>query len=647
MATAALFRFDELSSEVYAVDDAEKSEDLGGDTESAPDLVIPDTADSLTGRGRVFGPDIGLQGPEVVSDALRLTRDFTVRALMLYEIDAALDGDKGTVAARGRSGSAAERLILGAEIERVDAATLRLRARWQEAGGAEAVLGGATFVPEPGKYFSLAVVRQWLDTGTVQVFYAVNDILIGTETVAAGDIGEGVGGTLTVGCAGDGLGNYERFLPAGSIIDQVSIESDAMSFEEIRQDFRRVFVHQPNGYRILRSYIPPGEAMSREPSSSIQKWIAAEGDALGFVLAQGERLREDFMPDRAYGAALEAWEKLCKLSPKPLETVAERRLAVMAALRKTLGLSPDALKTALEPLLGLASSDIEIFEFGAVRADGFATDDITTPPSKMWRTLPGNGTIAIAAGVCSLAVPAATPNCQWYKDPTGAGGAPFREVCVSAVDGGPVDPYGAALVVDVDATVGVDAVDVLCGLFFRNAQGDAIFFGSMDTGSGYELASFSIVDGVRSAVTGHAAGGAGVDQIVLRFVSTGLFEVASITGGVATVYSSAVAGPSSLVAGDNKGVRWGGICCVSRDVASAQQDADFDDFQVFEPETERGLNFLVYRDPALPGTYNVDKAQAQLDKQEPAHTWGAVSTQRHLILGDGGRLGVDLLYPTD
>lgn len=637
MATAALFRLAEVSTEVFAVDAAGNSGDLGDDPSSAPPLLMPATVESMTGRGRSFGADIGMQAAEEVADSLRLTRDVTARAFVQYPISEAADGDIGTIVARGVRGSAAERLLFGVEIQRVDSATARLLARWEEVGGAAAPIVGATFIPDPNEFFAIAVARRWLSTTEVELLYVVNDLLIGRETVAAGDIGDGVGGTLTIGCAGDGAGGYERFLPEGTIIDQVAIETDAMCFEEIRQDVRRVTVHQPSGYEILRSYIPPGESWSREPDSAIQRWLASEGDGLGQVLALAAQLREDMLPDRAYGAALEHWEQLLGISPKRQETIENRRLAVIGGLRKILGFAPPDLQNALAPLFGLNAADVEIIEFGAVRSDDFSVDDISAPPSNMWRTFQGVGSVAVAAGACAVSVPAGTPNAQWYRDPTGAGEASYREASVRGELG--ADPDGACIVVDVDVTGGAFGEDSLSGLMMRNPAGDAVFFGiSEGLGGAMSHTSFSIVGGVKSLLVTHATLVSGDDRLLLRSLGDGLFEVGTVTGGVVTILSSAVAGPT--------GVRWAGFGVFGLDAATEPTDAIFNDLQLFEPKSPRGFHFLAFRDPGLGGTYNIRKAQGQLDKQAPAHTIGiADDSLQSFRLGATGRLGHQMLMP--
>jgi len=641
MSTAALFQLAEKSTEVFAVDQAGNMNDVGGDPNSTPVLAIPAAAVSFTGRGRRFGDDLGFQGLENVADSLRLTRDFTVRSILQYKTGNATIGDKGTIVARGLTGSAAERLLFAVELEKIDAVTVRVRARWEEIGGAEAVgIAGADFIPDPDEFFALGVVRRWIDTTTVELCYVVNDIEIGKETVAAGDIGEGAGGTLTIGCVGDGAGNYDRFLPEDSIVDSISIESDAMPFEEIRQEFRRITVYQPDGYRVLRAYFPPGESWNKDPSSSIQRWIASEGDALGYALAQAAKLREDHLPDRAYGEALVAWEELVGITAAPLATIEERRVDVIAALRRILGFTIEDIKGQLEPQFGLDSADIVITEFSGSRLDDFSVDDITpAEPSNLWRDIPGNGSLAIAAGVCAANIPGATPNCQWGKDPTGAGGGapPYRETSVAGLL--QQDPDFSSILIDVDATVGVDGLSALSGVFMRNPSGEAVFFGALDTGLGFRLQSFSIVGGVRSAPVDHGVGGAGVDRLYLRSLGGGLFEVGRIVGGAVEILSATVAGPS--------GVRWAGFGSFSLLDASPQQDADFDNAAIFEPETPRGFAFIAYRDDALPGAYSIEKAQQTLEKHSPAHTSPLATDKDPFFfeLGDDGKLGLDFLFP--
>jgi len=627
MTTVAQFRFEELNDNVRPVDAAANMNDLSDDPASTPALTTPPIVTAITGRGRQFDTDVGFVGTEAVADSTRLTRDLTVRAWLRYEIGNASNGERGTIVARGRRGSAAERLIWGLEIERVSATHAKVRWRWEEIGGGAAVVTAYEFIPNPVGFFEIAAVRRWVNTTEVELEYYANATLLGSETVAFGDIGEGVGGSLTVGCAGDSLGDYELFLPTDSIIDSISIEDDAMSAEEIRQDFRMVSVHQPSGYQILKSYIPPGEAYTTDPTSNVRKWIAAEGDAIGHLLGLGERMHEDLLPDRAYGAALEKWEELTGLTPALGATIAERRTALLGFLRKTGGYTIADLKDALGPLFGLTGSQIDIIEFTGVRTDDFATDDITTPPSSMWRTLTQGATISVAAGICRLDQTGGTVNAIWPN------ACPRRETSVTG--------DGAVFVVTVDNYESSTDVDGLVGQYWRSTDSNnAVFWGVIDDGGGWDVSYFTVVDNVVSAVTSVVASVTEPVELYSRYLGSGEFQLGRIVAGAITI--DATITPFSV---DPK---WCGMIAVHPGAATGDLFAEFDDASVFEPETRRAFHFMAYRNPALSGVYDINTAQQQLDKQSPAHVVpAAVTDTRGFLHGPTGtgRHGIDPLYP--
>lgn len=640
MSTAASYRLAEVNAEVFAVDAVGNVEDLGDDDTSTPPLVIPPVVLSLTGLGREFGPNIGLQGKEQTAglDTTRLDRDVTIRAFMTYEVANAINGDRGTVVARGlEDGTATERRLFGLELERVSATSVRIRARWEEISGTDAVVAGVTFFP-PSGFFHIACVRRWIDTTTVQVEYILNDELVGSETVAQGDIGEGSGGTLTLGCAGDpaSVGDYEKFLPADSIIDQVSIENDAMTVEELRQEFRRITIHQPNGAKIIRAYQPPGDAWNKDPSSRIQKLFAAIGDGVGHFLALTERERDDFLPDRAYGGALLDWEELLGLASLPADSVQDRRDRVLGFQRRILGYQIDDVKLSLEPLFNQDSADIDIIEYDGLRTDDFDVDDIGTPPSTIWRTFQGAGTVAIAASLCTCAA-SASDNIQYIS-----GEAPRREASISSQVGS--DGAGAVLITKIDQII-TSPTDEHIGHFWRLGNGDAIVFGIRDNG-GQELAFQVITGGVAGAFTTTHTAIPDPLWLLTRYLGAGLYEVSySATGPLSgfVPFVTAIAGPTDP--------KWAGFGIFATDDSLAGGvDVDFDDAKIYEPSGLRAFNWQAFRDPADPGTFDLAAAQAQLEKQKPAHTEAcAIDSLLGFELGPSGsgKLGCDPLFPAD
>jgi hypothetical protein len=633
------FRFLELSQEIFAVDALGNMDDLGHDLAATPDLLLPPIVASRKGRGREFGEDLGMVGDENVADSARLIRDCTIRAILQYDIAAASVSDVGTICVRGRGGSNPEILLYGLELVKVDSVTVKIRARWQEASSTDAIVAGVDFVLPPG-FIHVACSRRWISTSEVALTYVVNGVLVGTETVSEGDIGEGVGGQLNVGCANDNSTvDYERFLPDGSIMDWLAVSDDAKSVEELRQEYRNVFVHQPAGYQILRAYQPPRRVFNPEPDSRVQRWFGAAGDGLGIALSNAETLREDFLPDRAWGPALTRWESITGLSPAPTDSIAVRRTRVLGFLSRILGYTVADIKLSLEPLFGLDSSDIDIIEYDALRTDDFGTDDISTPPSRIWLTHQGAGAVAIAAGVCNVSA-SASDDIRWIR---AGGDPPYRVASISAATGRDAD--GATLITSKD--VQALGTDVIYGHVWHTINKDAVIVGHRRDGITDKISAFTVLGTVQSATVDlFTVGVTDPLWLLTRYLGGTDYEVAFSTTGPLTGYNTPVAftGPESP--------RWAGFGLFGLDASLvANSDADFDDVKIYEPNGTRAFSWQAYRDTGLSGTYDITAAQQQLAKQKPAHTNAAAVTNDtdgfELGPTGSGRLGIDPLYPAD
>lgn len=634
MSTVVLLPFSEIGISGAAIDKADNVYDLLGDDLASPALAPPAIVNgTLTGRGRLFGSDIGLVGYESAPDATRLTRDCTVRAFVKYETANAVDGDIGVVASRGmRDGTDAELQLFGLEIERVDAATLKLRMTWDETSGTQAATVGKEFVPEPDEFIFVAAARTWISATEVEVRYLVNGIALGVETLAAGDIDNGVNGALIVGAAGDGANTYTKFLPTDSIIDSLSIESDAMSLEELRQDYRRLIVHQPNGYAILRSYIPPGETYSKDESSKFRRWVKAEGAGLGLALAHSERYRDDFLPDRAYGEVLERWESLIGASPSVTATIEDRREEIINHFSEPLGFSYLDIQKAMAGPLGLDPNDVVIYEFGGHRSDDFSVDDITSPPSSLWATHQGNGSVSIVGGE-TIITSVAGENLSYHL--VNGGQAAYREASLAPLAG--EQAKECYIAVDTTLEAGADA-DCLAGVFVRNRQGDDILFcGVMDIGSGAQLYYFQEKHGVRSTPVTFGPVGATAKPYIARKTRQSEYEVGHVDGAGLRVGGDDVDGPDDP--------KWVGFGCFNISPTGGAADASFRDADIFEKNSTRGNDFIVYCDPALSSGYNLALARKILGEAKPAHTNGYVLDDLSGIIIGSGTIRLSPLQP--
>ena len=622
MATVAAFEFLEIADAVRPVDDTGNLDDLA----TPVGLVTPPIVQGRWGRARQFGDLRGFTAADAVVDATLLSRDASFFGWIDFKIGNFVDTQVGVVHQRHGGGSA---IAFQVELERVSSALVKLRATWDGPTSASTV--GVTFA-KPAAEFMIGVVRIRNSETDVEVRYFVNGDLLATETVTEGVIAPTTGGLFAVGYDAVAASDY---LPDSSVLEFFQIDDDPIPDEEVRQMYRQIAVHQPSGYKVLRAFLPSGEAWSRDPTSFVQRWIASEGDALGLEIADIERFREDFLPDRAYGGALQDWERITGQVPSPSDTIAVRRARVLGFLRVVLGFPPEDIKTALEPLFGLDAVDIEIIEFDAVKEDDFSVEDLIAGPSRMWITRLGSGTIVVDVGTpeCDVSFGPVTA-LYWKESPVGTGG-PVREACISAKPG--LDTDGSMIIIEL--ATGATATDVFAGVFMRDPSGeDALFWGL--TGADEDLSHFRYSSGAMSAIT-VAVAAAGVPQVLaMRYNGAGLYDLGRIAGGVFVVDVVDAPGPTSP--------RWVGFGAIERVETGSSFSGSFRDAKVFEPNSSRAFTYLAIRNPALPGTFDIESAQAQLDRQSPAHTIPiAATTDQGFALGPTGLglLGSSPLFP--
>lgn len=620
MATSVLLQFAEIAENVWPVDAQGNLNDLSGDASAS--LSLPEVATTLLGRGRVFGANIGLVATEATIGGTQLIRSCTVRAVLSYAVANANDGNIGTIVARGVQGSDAERILYGLQIERVSATQARLRMRWQEADGTDAVLVGAGFQIPDGDEIYVAATRLWISTSEVLVTYVVNGVKVGEETVEEGDIGNGDGGTFTVGCAGDGLGGYERFLPTDSVLDMVAVEDDPMTLEELAADYDRIFVYQPRGYQILRGNLPKGFTYSRKPDSIVQRWLRAEGDILGYALAKMEELRRNFWPWRAYGAVLARWERVLGLAPKPGDSIATRRTRVHSFLKKAHGFTRANIKLELEDLFNLDSADIDLIEYDATTEDDFAGSALN---EQLWTPEEGGGAIAQASGVLTFSNEAAA-EVRWNKDHHEA--VSIRHPLVAM--------RGMHAVIKIsNYTIAAGGYAGIGFWDYSVAPAKMTFVGLYNDGGTIKLATWSVTGGVEGTP----------DILATPVTDDPVYLQVAHPGG--TIGSEDVAVFNAEVLNANgpwdpdlalnviSSARWVGLILGNRDTpaATGAQTVDFDDFVIFQPHSTRAFNWYAYRDSAESGAYDLQGADLLVQKIKPAHTHAAAIDALNFRLG--------------
>lgn len=147
------------------------------------------------------------------------------------------------------------------------------------------------------------------------------------------------------------------------VIDELRVVDYELTPEEIAATWRRISELQPDGYRMMRDFMPPDAPISDDPASLVQRELNAMGQALGFASAQIENLRDNTMPDCAYGPILERWERIATKTPKAFESVEERRARVLGHFSKRNGVAVEGVQGALEELLDVDAEKLDVIAF--------------------------------------------------------------------------------------------------------------------------------------------------------------------------------------------------------------------------------------------------------------------------------------------
>jgi hypothetical protein len=334
---------------------------------------------------------------------------------------------------------------------------------------------------------------------------------------------------------------------------------------------------------------------------------------------RAEQVREDWWPDRAYGEQLAWWERLVRARVMPGDTVPTRRARVLGLLRTVLGFNIPDLQTALAPVFGQDAEDVEIVELPAELSDDFDTDDITTPPSSLWRGSAGDGTMSISSSDLSIGCTAGD-DVRWL---TMGGRPPHREIALSVLTGENAD--GASLFTEIITTVAPNNKTMI-GHYWRDAGGNTVFIGMTDDGANQKLAWFEVIGGVPSALVQlHAPGNAFATAYLLtRFVTGSTF------GWQVATTEAAITGTVAEIETNVENPLWCGLAavCIENSKGACEGAFSTDFARLFEPNTPRGFTWLAVRDPGDPGSYDLAAAQVQIDKQGPAHAMGVVLTDR-------------------
>ncbi len=608
--TVILLNFHEHADAVLPRDDADGLVDLHVTT----GLTLPPVVQALGGRGRDFSSAHAFVAEEQTAGQTLLQRDCTIEALLSFDVATAPSAS--AIIARGRKGSSAERVQWGLRLSK-SGSDANLQMFWQTAAGTDVNATAVLFTP-PSGFFVVAAIREWVSTTDVRVTYVVNGKTLSTVTATSGDIGNGSGGTTTVGCIGNGSGGFTDYYDG--IISAIRVSSIARAPEELEHEYRRIAYHQPRGYDIIRALAPPGSprpVYSSSPDSIVQRELMVEGDALGYAYSKAEQLR-DMLPDRAYGAPLEQWERILAQVPAPgaHDTLATRRARVLDHEQNLRGWNDVDVRAALAPLLAQTTAAVDIRRFNDLRTYNF-----TSVPAE-WLQYVGNGAIA-GSGVRTLSC-AGGSDIRWDEDHRNA------VLMLLAMSGQASD--GADISVKVSSWSGGIASTVTAGLaFFDYRTQELLIVGVSRLSNTERLAALRFTDGAVTVTVIETPYSDATSYLRLTYLGAGLYRLRWDAASYDGPYDGDVA---DIVGPVNP--QFCGLALAATGASIAATSVTFDDFRVWERSGTRALNLYIYRDPLLSGSPDLLSARGVLSRLAHAHVNAQVTDVLQLVLGTTG-----------
>jgi hypothetical protein len=591
-------------------------------------LGQPTVADSFCGRGRAFVEESGFAGLDVVPGASLLTRDVTIQALMSWDLVTQESlGSTGTIVARGKGNAAAEYVSYALELRVVDLARQigELRFVWQDTAGVVKTQLGPHFVLPASGFMMLTAVRRWVSSTSVELRYYIGDLLAGEFLSADGDIGGGTTGTFCLGFRYVAGVNDKHLV---GVLDELRILNYEMSGEQVEATYARLARHQPRGYRALRDLMQPGAPVADDPNSRIQKLLRIAGHALGYVAAQAENVRRNLLPHRAYGPALEEWERALQESPRGGDSIAQRRRRLVAHLRQNAGVSPPGVAATIADLLALTKDQVKssLIAFDSTVYEDFSSglqaERWWVEPAAQWSIASGGLRVQNASSI-----PFAT---DWY----------------TALQ--PIESNGRAaqLISRITPTTVASTSEV--GIAFYNfVTKSAILLGLRNTTGTYQVVLEKFFEGASQGITAPTTFGGVLPTDVwlhLQQLDPGdggggfLPSALNATYRVGWSTTSGLAG-FTYTSGINHRTahQWAGL--YARTLGGAANiDARFDDAWLRAPFGSRTSCWYALRDLGLPGVPDLVGAHNAISRLKHAFTHATAITNKSLLCDDDSRL---------
>ena len=618
-----MLRFDEPTTEVLPSDATGSLEDL----RAGEDATLPEVVTGVVGYAREFvAADLtALQAIDADPGASLYTRTVSVQAILRWDIDDQDDAAApGVIICRGIGGTSSERVAYGLELRVINAGARigELRWFWENlAGERYDAIGGQFQLGRARETMLLTAVRRWTTGRDVVVRYYLGDRLLNEAVVDDAEIGGGTTGTTTIGARSSG-GEWLDHFDGG--IDELRVVGRELVAEEIAATWNRIRTIQPAGEQLVRDCMPPGLPVSDDPDSRVQREIVWTGQSLGYAAAQTENMRANLIPDRAYGPALDRWERIARQPAGASDDVDVRRKRVLGHFQRRAGVSQPGVRAAMHELLACGEDQLDLIAYNNTIRDPF--DALR---ERRWRRS-HEASWSVAGGELEVAIAAAVT-------PTPL--MPAWRTCLTGVSGPErIGGYGAQIFAKVTPAFTDDGMEAGLVLYDWPRQ-DVLMLGVRRDGGDIEVVSQRYVRGVAQAAvvhatTSNAAHWLHLYQVPLEYSGQGRGE--AVPHGVRW----STTGPSSGFTSGNPGdfaftVGWVGFYAREFNGGALADPlaASFDDAAIWMPHGTRPFHFYVLRDPDIPGEYDLLGANRSIRKLKQSQTHAAVITSRALIAG--------------
>lgn len=613
--------------------------------------TLPTLVDGFSGYARQIDEGEAMQALDIVAGSTLATRDITVQAIVRWDFDGAISSGwtVGTIYQRGSGdGTAAQAISCAVQLRVVNASQriAEVRFVWHDTAGTTLAtqLGGHFVVPSSSStgWLMITATRHWISTTEVELQYYVGSTLVGEHFSADGNIGGGTNGVTYVGVGPSGGGTDRWFLGP---IDELRVLNYHVTQEEVEATWLRLSQWQPDSYAMVRQLLPPDAPISDAPTSRIQRLLKGIGHALGYANAQADNLRRNLMPDRAYGPVLERWETITGEAPRALDTTKQRRRRVVSHFQQRQGVSPPGVRAAIKDQLQLLPEQIPLYAFANDFTDSFTSVGID---SRTW-WLP-NGSVVFAPSGSTVR----------FNLVAGAdlrvlnGGLGPWHAMLAPLGGNGRDAHIIAKI--VPTTIGLTSEVGVC--FYNFQRSELLMLGIRNNGGVYEVVREEFARGALQGVTvlGTVAlpgtyylhmfhrpqldsfyANVGVDPITGAAISDGgkIHRDDYINAGFGTDVIDALFtfqwGTSYTELNEyvdpgfhRARYQWAGFYARSNSASSGAIDVVFDDVVIRSRYGDRPFRWYGYRDPALPGSYDLPSAQATAQRLAHAHTFARV-----------------------